>query len=181
MSPLLSQTYEMVLRQLEEMPQFLKHSLCGLPTLLLAQQARCDKMALLEHLCHVRDCDPDLYGLRIRRVLNEATVPLLEPVQVGAWPKERGYLSQDSNAVLEEFAQMRAALAGELRCLTEADLTKVGQRVDGSEVSVLEIVAQIAEHDWDHKWRIAAILKEFATSAAESPNPSAAHVERWAP
>lgn len=189
MSPLLTQTYQVVLRQLEEMPQFLKRALADLSLPLLQQQPPCDKMPLLEHLCHVRDCDPDLYGLRIRRVLREAAVPLLEPVQVGAWPKERAYLSQEPSAVIEDFEQMRAALVGELRGLSEAELTKAGQRVDGTKVSVLEMVAQIAEHDWDHKWRIAAILKEFAARAAQSPNsstdgpafgksPTAARVER---
>ena len=65
------QAYASLLSQLAEMPLFLQHSLAGLPKELLQRIPERDKSPLLEHLCHIRDCESDLYGLRIHRVLRE--------------------------------------------------------------------------------------------------------------
>lgn len=161
MTPLLSQTYALVLHQLEEMPRFLQQALAGLPPELMQRRAACDELSLIEHLCHVRDCDPDLYALRIRRILTEPT-PLLAPVDVSVWPAERDYRSREAAPVIEDFAHQRGRLIDELRELPHTELARVGRRADGSEINVLGVVGQIAGHDWDHKWRIAAILREFA-------------------
>ena len=165
MPTLFAQAYEAVLKQLEEMPQFLQSSLSGLPAQLLQQRPACDDMSLVEHLCHVRDCDPDLYAFRVRLILKER-VPYLDPVDVGVWPEERGYASQEPVAVLHDFVRARAEFLEELRGLREDELGRTGRRADGSEVNVLAVLAQIAEHDWDHKRRIAAILREFSSNAA---------------
>jgi hypothetical protein len=167
MQSLFPKAYEVVLRQLEEMPQFLLKSLSGLPDQIIRRKAASDDLSLIEHLCHVRDCDPDLYGLRIRRILHEAS-PFLEPVNVSVWPAKRNYQSQDVSLVLNDFTQRRAALVQELRAVSEDALCRTGRRADGTEIDVMGVVAQIAEHDWDHKWRVAAILREFSASAVAS-------------
>jgi hypothetical protein len=165
MPNLLEQTYAVVLKQLEEMPEFLRLSLSGLPPELMSRKPLGDDLSLVEHLCHVHDCDPDLYALRIRRILREAS-PFLEPVNVSVWPQERQYASKNPASVLADFIQIRSELVEELRGLREAELSRVGKRADGTEINVLGVVAQIAEHDWDHKRRVAAILREFSSNAA---------------
>ena len=154
------QAYSNLLRQLEEMPAFLQRTATSLPRELLLRIPEQDKSPLLEHLCHIRDCDSDLYGLRVRRVLQEDR-PALEPVEVSAWPEARAYLSRNGDVAIEEFVELRAGLLRDLQNLDQVALSRVGTRVDGSEINVLGLIEQLAEHDRDHRWRIAAILRSY--------------------
>ena len=152
-----------LLTQLAEMPAFLERTLAALPPELLQRQPANDQFPLIEHLWHVRDCDPDLYALRIRRVLREDS-PRLEPVDVGAWYGERRYRAKPAGQAIAEFAMLRAGLVDELTGLDERALARRGVRADGGEIGVLDIVEQLLEHDSDHRWRIAAILGGFAAA-----------------
>jgi hypothetical protein len=154
------QAYANLLSQLAEMPPFLQHALAGLSTELLQRQPEGDKSPLLEHLWHIRDCESDLYGLRIYRVLRESR-PNLEPVEVGNWPADRGYLQRDGDAAIAEFATLRNELISELSQLENPSISRVGIRYDGTEINILGLVEQVADHDRDHRWRIAAILRSF--------------------
>ena len=154
------QAYASLLSQLAEMPPFLQHALAALPTELLLRLPENDKSPLLEHLWHIRDCESELYGLRIHRVLRESR-PNLEPVEVEHWPDERGYLQRDGNVAIAEFAALRNELISELSQLEEPSISRVGIRFDGTEINILGLVEQIADHDRDHRWRIAAILRSF--------------------
>jgi hypothetical protein len=154
------QAYASLLSQLAEMPPFLQHALAGIPTERLQRLPESDKSPLLEHLWHIRDCESDLYGLRIRRVLRESR-PNLEPVEVGNWPAERGYLQREGNTAIVEFAALRNELISDLRQLEEPSISRVGIRFDGTEINILGLIEQVADHDRDHRRRIAAILRDF--------------------
>ena len=91
-----------LLGQLAEMPAFLRRTLAGLPRAALLRQPENDKSTLLEHLWHMLDCENDLYGLRIRRILAEDR-PVLEPIDVGAWPEACAYTSRDGDAAIAAF------------------------------------------------------------------------------
>jgi len=154
------QTYASLLGQLAEMPTFLQHALAALTTELLRRQPESDQSPLLEHLWHIRDCESDLYGLRIRRVLRESR-PNLQPVEIGHWPVERGYLQRGGDTAMTEFAGLRRQLISDLNQLTEPSISRVGIRFDGTEVNILGLIEQVADHDRDHRWRIAAILRSY--------------------
>ena len=158
------QAYASLLSQLAEMPAFLQHALAGLPADLLRRLPESDKSPLLEHLWHIRDCESDLYGLRIHRVLRESR-PNLEPVEVEHWPAERGYLQRDGDTAIAEFAALRSKLISDLRQLEEPSISRVGIRFDGTEINILGLVEQLADHDRDHRWRIAAILRGYRGKA----------------
>lgn len=83
-----------------------------------------------------------------------------------AWPRDRGYESRSGDQAIAEFETGRAKLLAELKGLSPEQLARVGIRADGSEVSVLDIIQQLARHDQDHRWRITAILRGFAGLAA---------------
>jgi len=159
------QAYSSLLGQLEEMPAFLQRSAACLPAELLQREPEKDNMPLVEHLWHVRDCDSDLYALRIRRVLQEDK-PYLDPVDVGVWPEERNYRNRNRNGdlAISEFVELRAGLVRELREVDQEALARTGVRADGSEINVLGLIEQLAEHDRDHRWRVAAILRGFGWS-----------------
>lgn len=155
------QLYSSLLGRLSEMPIFLRRTLAGLPREALLRRPENDSSPLLEHLWHTLDCDTDLYGLRIRRILAEDR-PLLEPVDVGLWPEARAYESRDGDVAISEFEQQRAQLIAHLRTLVPEALMRVGIRADGSEISVLGVIEQLVSHDQDHRWRVAAILRGYA-------------------
>ena len=157
------QLYETLLDQLAEMPVFLRRTLSGLPREALLRQPENDRSPLLEHLWHTKDCDSDLYGLRIRRILMEDR-PHLEPVDVGAWREEHRYDEREGDQAIAEFERERSALIEELKALAPESLTRVGIRADGSEITVLAVIRQLAEHDQDHRWRVTAILRGYAGS-----------------
>lgn len=160
-SSLFKQTYAHLLSHLAEMPAFLERTTASVPPELLQRMPAGDQFPLIDHLWHIRDCDPDLYALRIRKVLREER-PVLEPVDVGAWYGERRYKERPGGQAIAEFGKLRAELIADLQGLGECALARVGIRADGSEVNVLSLVQQISEHDRDHRWRIASILRGFA-------------------
>ena len=151
-----------LLNQLGEMPVFLERTVASLPLELLRKSPAEDQFPLIEHLWHVRDCDPDLHALRFRKVLREDR-PRLEPVDVGAWYGDRRYREKSGAQAIAEFAQSRADLIADLRQLEERDLARTGIRADGSDITLLGLVEQLSEHDRDHRWRIASILGGFAS------------------
>ncbi len=159
------QLYSALLGSLQEMPVLLRHALGGLAPEALLRKPASDKSHLLEHLWHTRGCDDDLYGLRIRRILAEER-PFLEPVDVDAWPRDRGYESRSGDQAIADFESGRARLLSELKGLSPDLLTRVSICADGSEVSVFDVIQQLARHDQDHRWRITAILRGFAGLAA---------------
>lgn len=151
-----------LLNQLGEMPVFLERTVASLPRELLQKSPAEDQFPLIEHLWHLRDCDPDLYALRIRKVLREDR-PRLEPVDVGAWYGDRRYREKSGAQAIAEFAQLRADLVADLQPLEERDFARTGIRADGGDITLLGLIEQLLEHDRDHRWRIASILGGFAS------------------
>lgn len=158
------QAYASLLSQLAEMPPFLERALSALQPEILQRQPEGDKSPLLEHLWHIRDCESDIYGLRIRRVLQEVR-PKLEPVAPGHWPIERGYMQRRGDPAIAEFAALRNGLIHDLDQLDEQSISRVGIRFDGTEINILGLIEQLADHDRDHRWRIAAILRSYGTNS----------------
>jgi hypothetical protein len=155
-----NQAYSSLVAQLSEMPMFLSRTFASVPAALLLRTSTCDAMPLIERLWHVRDCDSDLYAFRIRRVLLEDR-PTLQGVDVSVWPQERNYLARSGEQAVTEFCALRQQLIQELKPLGENSLARIGVRFDGSEINVLGLIEQLAEHDRDHRWRMASILQSF--------------------
>ncbi len=151
-----------ILAQLREMPDFLDKA-CGL---LSAEAGRRrpqgDDLALVEHLWHLRDCETDLYAPRIERTLAEQA-PAFEGVMVNDWPRERGYLERPITQALAEFRQHREQLLERLGSLSAADFQRPAHLLaSGREVDLYQLVEMLADHDRDHRGRIAKILAESA-------------------
>jgi uncharacterized damage-inducible protein DinB len=155
------QAYAQLLQQLEEMPLFLQKSMMAMPREVLLHQAEFDKSPLIEHLCHIRDCENDCYGLWIRHALakNESVLP---PIEVGSWPLTRDYPAQDGDQAIAEFTAHRNQLISELQVLDEATLALGLPNSKGGKTNILRLIQLLAEHDQDHRWRIAAILQSLS-------------------
>jgi hypothetical protein len=124
---LFKQIYGSLLNQLAEMPVFLQRTVASLPSEMLQRPPVEDQFPLIEHLWHVRDCDPDLYALRIRKVLEEER-PALAPVDVGAWYVDRRYRERSGQQAISEFAKLRTDLINELKTLEEPHRAVGGAR-----------------------------------------------------
>lgn len=149
-----------LMQALLEMPAYLEAVYPHVPKHLLRAQSALDKMPLLEQLWHLRDCESDLYAPRIRRTLVEDR-PFLEPMSVSHWPDERGYLGRAAEPALVEFGSMRRALVDELAACTPQQLARSALRVGDRVCSVFDLIAELLDHDRDHRVRIAALLAEF--------------------
>lgn len=159
------QVYTGLLAQLADMPVYLRAALEQLPREALLKTAGSDDLHLLTHAWHVRDCESELYGARIRRILAEDK-PTLPGLDVGAWPEERGYAARPLEQALAEFSALRATLVDDVASLSPEALARVGIRFDGQASSVLDVLGQLAEHDRDHRVRIAAILRSLVQAQA---------------
>ncbi|CAM2146213.1 DinB-like domain-containing protein [Pararobbsia alpina] len=156
----------MLLNQLREMPHFLEQAFLGASSVLLTRIPTNDSSPLIEHLWHVRDCESDLYSPRILRVINEVR-PRLNPVDVSAWPVERGYHLRAGDQAIREFSSLRLGLVQQLEEAPELALDRVGVRFDDSEVDVYFLIEQLVDHDRDHRWRMSAILREIAENTRD--------------
>ena len=127
-----------LLNQLAEMPVFLEKAFAGMSRELLVRMPTHDNSPLIEHLWHLKDCESDLYGPRIERVLDEDR-PTLLPMDVSGWPTERGYHSRDGDQAIEEFTALRHKLIGQLRTTELSSFERLGVRGDGKEVGVYRL------------------------------------------
>ncbi len=123
------QAYASLLSQLAEMPPFLHHALAGLPTELLQRLPADDKSPLLEHLWHIRDCESDLYGLRIHRVLRQSRPNLESGRRRAIGPLSGAICSVTATSAIAEFASLRNELISDLRRLEEPSISRVGIRL----------------------------------------------------
>jgi hypothetical protein len=154
-----------LMQALLEMPAYLEAVYPHVPDRLLRAPSTLDNTPLMEQLWHVRDCESDLYAPRIRRTLMEDW-PFLEPVSVSHWPEERGYLARAAGPAVAEFGSMRRALVEELTACTPQQLARSALRVDDRVCSVVDLIAELLDHDRDHRIRIAAMLAGFHSTTA---------------
>ncbi len=149
-----------LIHQLTEMPDFLRDSCLGMTAEMALAQPQCDKDFLTSHFCHLVDCEIDLYGARIDRLLNEE-YPRLEGVDVFSWPTDRQHHLRDADAAIRQFTTARCSLVERLKSLEPARWAAGGTRFNGATCDVRDMVFDLINHDRDHRIRIAKILREF--------------------
>jgi DinB superfamily len=149
-----------ILRTLAEMPMFLNATITGLSSQWLTQTTSSDKDFLLSHVCHMADCEAEIYGWRIRQMLS-ADCPELPGIDPMPWPTERRYAEQDVTPQIKRFGELRSATIERLAKLDDAQWGRTGLRFNGERCNVFEIAFDAIEHDSDHKMRIARVLREM--------------------
>lgn len=105
--------------------------------------------SLVEHICHLRDLDRDVYRERIARLLAEDG-PALASVDGVAIAAERRYAEQDADTALAAFGLARADLVAQLAATTPGQRQRYGI-VDGvRRITLDELVEDIYHHDRTH-------------------------------
>ncbi len=114
------------------------------------------ELALVEHLCHLRDIEEEGYAVRIARLLSEHE-PFLRDLDGDALARERRYIDQSADEALAAFAEARSRSVSLLRDCDESALAREGTFENVGRVSLAKLVAMMHEHDRDHLASIAAL------------------------
>ncbi|MCE3602216.1 DinB family protein [Massilia sp. P8910] len=125
--------------------------------------------SLVEHICHLRDLDRDVYRERIARLLAEDG-PALASVDGVAMAAERRYAEQDSDAALAGFRLARADLVAQLTATTPEQRQRYGI-VDGvRRITLDELVEDIYHHDRTHILELDELDAETSPTQSQGKN-----------
>lgn len=148
-----------LIEQLAEMPRFLAEVFQGMPREHLTRAPEEDNLSLIEHLWHIRDCESGLYYPRIVQALDDDKPALWPMPDIGSWPLERAYSQRDGDDAIREFATLRQQLIGRLRDLEPSQFERVSVGQNGATYNVYDLLEHLADHDRDHRWRMAVLVK----------------------
>jgi hypothetical protein len=148
-----------------EMPSFVEAALAQLPSELLVRAPHCDRSPLLEHAWHLRDCDEDLYAMRIRRAIAEEQ-PFLEPMDISHWVEQRAYMSRPIGEAMAQFREGRTRLVAQVSEFGQEQFLRLAKRGDGSSSTVMALIGELLSHDQDHRLRISATRESYAAKGA---------------
>ena len=148
-----------LIEQLAEMPRFLAEVFQGMPREHLARAPEEDNLSLVEHLWHIKDCESDLYYPRIVQALDHDKPALLPMPDIGSWPLARAYAQRDGDDAIREFTTLRRHLIDRLQDLEPSQFERISIRQNGSTYEVYDLLEHLADHDRDHRWRMAALLR----------------------
>lgn len=116
-------------------------------------------LALVEHACHLRDLDREVYSLRIWRILRE-DLPVLEPIDGWQMADERRYVGQDLTEALKGLGAARTKLLRTLASLDPPQLKRMSI-FDHTRVSLIELVRDIDRHDQTHLQELDELLADL--------------------
>ena len=119
------------------------------------------RWSAIEVLCHLRDCDREVFAPRLERLLGE-THPVLADVSMAGVETSRDYRGQSAARVLEEWRAARRALLARLAPLGRADWERAGLHPVRGSYSVAVLARTLADHDLSHRRQVAEALGEFA-------------------
>ena len=119
------------------------------------------RWSAIEVLCHLRDCDREVFAPRLERLLGE-THPVLADVGMDGLERSRDYRGQSPAQALEEWRTARRALLARLAPLARADWERAGLHPARGSYSVAVLARTLADHDLSHRRQIAEALGEFA-------------------
>ena len=121
--------------------------------------------ALVEHVCHLRDLDKEVYIKRVSLILSK-TSPKLWSVDGSVMAEERDYLSQDLAKALRGFGIARRQLVKNLAATTKTHRDRQGLFDGTQRVTLLEIVEDIYRHDKTHLLELDELAAEFGVKSA---------------
>lgn len=107
------------------------------------------EFSLVAHACHMRDLEVEGYSVRLRRLL-DLERPRLEGFDGARVAAERNYDVQNLDEAVAAFRDARLANLRAVASLTEEQLARTGIFQDTSDVTLLDVLEMMREHDEDH-------------------------------
>lgn len=130
------------------------------PVDLLRTRAANGGFALIENAWHLADLEAEGYGVRLRRLLKEAS-PSLPDFQGDAVAADRDYLHLPLAPALERFEHARAENMALIHAASDEDRQRSGEQEGVGTVTFARVVEMMAEHDASHAAELAALREEL--------------------
>jgi carbonic anhydrase/acetyltransferase-like protein (isoleucine patch superfamily) len=120
-----------------------------------------DRWSAHEIVCHLRDCDLDVFVPRTMRVLHEDRPAVPDAMMTGA-DRVRGYAEVESHHAIEAWTRVRRQLVKLLAPLGRAEWTRYCVHSAHGAYPLADMVRYWADHDLSHRRQLAAALGEPA-------------------
>ena len=115
---------------------------------------------LLEVACHLLDEEVEDFRARTRHALETPDSPL-KPINPSEWPKERAYVKQNYNEVLDKFLFERQVSIEWLKSLENPKWEQAFQHPKLGAQSAEHLLANWLAHDYHHIRQINAIKRNY--------------------
>jgi hypothetical protein len=116
------------------------------------------KLSLLEHMTHMLDMERDVFGVRLRRVLEEQN-PKLEPVDQEHYVDESRYAGRTFDQVFDEWETLRRANVELVERTGPAEWARPVRHPDLGNATFADVVHRWSRHDADHLRQIEIIAR----------------------
>lgn len=116
------------------------------------------KLSILEHMTHMLDMERDVFGVRLRRVLEEQN-PKLDPVDQEHFVEEARWADRTFQQVFDEWEKLRRANVDLVDTTGPADWERPVRHPDLGEATFADVVHRWSRHDADHLRQIEIIAR----------------------
>jgi hypothetical protein len=130
----------------------------GLPDEALRRKPGSGKLSILEHMTHLLDMERDVFGVRLRRVLEEDD-PKLEPVDQEHFVDEARYAGRTFQEVFDEWRKLRGANLELVEATGAAEWERPVRHPDLGKATFADVVHRWSRHDADHLRQIDIIAR----------------------
>jgi len=144
-----------LLSELEAIPDFLEASFRTVPPLETTASGPDGTFSPVEHCWHLADLEREGYAVRIRRLRDEID-PWLSDFDGARIARERNYKSRSLAEGIAAFRDARHSNISVLRTLGAADWMHDGQQEGVGAIALCDVPTMMAEHDAVHRREIEA-------------------------
>jgi len=144
---------EALLNRLADMPEFLTARFSGLSPQQSQEPGPGGSFSPVEHCWHLADLEAEGFGVRIRRLRDEAQ-PSLPDFDGTLVARERRYRERSLAGGLEAFRHARRANLDAVRAIRKAQWLQSGIQAGVGRVTLCDIPHMMAEHDATHRSEI---------------------------
>jgi hypothetical protein len=116
------------------------------------------KLSILEHVSHMLDMERDVFGVRLRRVLEEDN-PKLDPVDQEHYVDESRYAGRTFRQLFDEWRKLRLANVELVETTGPADWPRPVRHPDLGNATFADVVNRWSRHDADHLRQIEIIAR----------------------
>lgn len=142
-----------LLKKLAAMPAFLEQRFASLSPEAAASPGPGNAFSPVEHCWHLADLEREGFGLRLRRLREEAG-PVLPDFDGGRIAGERNYRMLSLDAGIAAFRRSRLDNLAVIHCLRDEEWFRSGIQEGVGKISLCNIPGMMLEHDSAHRAEI---------------------------
>lgn len=147
----------------EKSPKQIAVAVSGLPDKVMRYKPAAEKWCILEILGHLTDIEI-VYAYRLRQMLADSK-PVIAAMDQDQWARNLGYLDVPAPELIALYGLNRHHNLRLLRRMKPGDLAKSAYHPElNRDVTVAEVVKQMADHGPNHLEQIERLKKQAATA-----------------